>query len=92
MLLDFYGELLTERQKQTMQLYYEEDLSLGEIAEQLRITRAGVHDALKRGLAALEHFEKRLGLLARFVERDAKLDELQRLLLNALETIDALRI
>jgi len=64
-LLDFYGAFLTERQKCVMDLHYNYDLSLGEIAEQLKISRQGVHDALRRGESLLEEMEERLALLQR---------------------------
>ena len=52
MLFDFYGEILTERQKEFYDLYYNEDLSLGEIAENYGITRQGVRDVIKIGRAS----------------------------------------
>ena len=65
-LLDFYGELLTEKQRETMLAYYEDDMSLGEIASQSGITRQGVRDSIKRGEEQLRGYEERLGLAARF--------------------------
>ena len=53
MLFDFYGEILTERQKEFFDLYYNEDLSLGEIAENSGITRQGVRDSIKKSSAEL---------------------------------------
>lgn len=72
MLLDFYGELLTEKQREAMELYYNEDLSLAEIAEPLSISRQGVRDSIKRGEKQLLELENTLGLLKRFkeIERD----------------------
>ncbi|MBQ3181622.1 MAG: DNA-binding protein [Clostridia bacterium] len=72
MLLDFYGELLTEKQAKAMELYYNEDLSLAEIAEPLSISRQGVRDSIKRGEKQLIDLENTLGLLKRFkeIERD----------------------
>ncbi|VDN45895.1 conserved protein of unknown function [Petrocella atlantisensis] len=67
LLFDFYGELLTERQKQLYQLYNLDDLSLGEISEQLNISRQGVFDALKRCDQQLHHFEDKLQLVHRFI-------------------------
>ncbi|MCD8095233.1 MAG: putative DNA-binding protein [Ruminococcus sp.] len=61
-LLDIYGDLLTERQREMMSMYYYDDLSLTEIAEQYNVTRQGVHDALKHGEDALEHYDDVLGL------------------------------
>ena len=66
LLYDFYGELLTERQKEVMELYNEENLSLAEIAEEFGIRRQGVHDALHKAQKALEEYERKLGLVERF--------------------------
>jgi predicted DNA-binding protein YlxM (UPF0122 family) len=72
MLYDFYGDLLTDRQKMIMQLYYEQDLSLGEIANELQISRQAVADNLKRSEAALEKYEEKMKLLAGYLqEKDA---------------------
>lgn len=68
MLLDFYGELLTEKQREAMDLYYNEDLSLAEIAEPLAISRQGVRDSIKRGEKQLMELEDTLGLAKRFRE------------------------
>lgn len=68
MLLDFYGELLTEKQREAMDLYYNEDLSLAEIAEPLSISRQGVRDSIKRGEKQLMDLEDTLGLAKRFKE------------------------
>ncbi|MCQ2464045.1 MAG: DNA-binding protein [Oscillospiraceae bacterium] len=62
MLLDFYGDLLTEKQRDIMQLYYFEDLSLSEIAENENISRQGVHDAIKHAEQYLDEFEEKIGL------------------------------
>jgi 16S rRNA (guanine1207-N2)-methyltransferase len=62
-LLDRYGRLLTARQREFLVRYYQDDLSLGEIAAQLRISRQAVHDGLRRALSALERFEAALGLV-----------------------------
>lgn len=65
-LFDFYGDMLTEKQRQVVALYYEEDLSLAEIAENQSITRQGVRDAIKRAESQLLEMEERLHLAARF--------------------------
>ncbi len=65
-LFDFYGEMLTEKQRHVVELYYEEDLSLAEIAENQNITRQGVRDAIKRAEAQMIEMEERLHLAARF--------------------------
>lgn len=67
-LFDFYGDMLTDKQKEVIDLYYNEDLSLGEIASDSGITRQGVRDSIKRAEASLLELEERLGLARRFVE------------------------
>lgn len=68
MLFDFYGDLLTDRQKEFFDLYYNEDLSLAEIAENAGITRQGVRDVLVRSEAILNEMEEKTGIVARFLE------------------------
>ena len=65
-LLDFYGEMLTEKQRNFLDLYYNEDLSLSEIAENEGITRQGVRDSIKRAEAQLFDMESKLHLSRRF--------------------------
>ncbi|MBE0467747.1 MAG: YlxM family DNA-binding protein [Candidatus Desulforudis sp.] len=62
LLYDFYGPLLTARQQRLLELYYEQDLSLGEIAGELRVSRQAVHDTVKRAEESLERLELKLGL------------------------------
>ena len=68
LLYDFYGNLLTKRQGQVMNLYYEENLSLSEIADEFGISRQAVHDALKNAEKALRGYEEKLGIIKRFEE------------------------
>ena len=65
LLLDFYGELLTEKQRYYMELYYNEDFSLAEIARLGAITPQGVRDAILRGESTLREMEAKTGLMAR---------------------------
>ncbi len=65
-LFDFYGDMLTDKQRNVFELYYEEDLSLSEIAESQDITRQGVRDSIKRAEAQMIEMEERLHLAARF--------------------------
>lgn len=65
-LLDFYGELLTEKQKKALELYYNEDLSLAEIADEMQVSRQGVRAFIKDGEEHLYKFEEKLGMFKRF--------------------------
>ncbi|MDE6775346.1 MAG: YlxM family DNA-binding protein [Ruminococcus sp.] len=65
MLLDCYGELLTEKQRNIMELYYCEDLSLGEIGVNLSITRQAVRSIIKRAEILLADYEQKLGFVQR---------------------------
>lgn len=65
-LLDIYGGLLTNKQEQAMDYYYNSDYSLGEIAELMDITRQGVRDFIKRGETILLETDVKLGLYERF--------------------------
>lgn len=62
-LLDYYGELLTEKQRNFLELYYNEDFSLGEIAEHENITRQGVHDLIRHSEKRLYEYENALKLV-----------------------------
>nr|WP_308506597.1 YlxM family DNA-binding protein [uncultured Agathobaculum sp.] len=83
LLFDFYGETLTEKQRELFDLYYNEDLSLAEIAEHAGITRQGVRDSIKRAEHTLREMEEKLGLVARYggTERCAEelMHEVERL-------------
>lgn len=72
-LLDFYGDMLTEKQRDVVELYYNEDLSLAEIAGHSGITRQGVRDSIKRAESQLLEYEERLHLAARFREIESVL-------------------
>lgn len=65
-LFDFYGDLLTPRQQEIMRYYFYQDYSLGEIAENLDISRQGVYDHLKRAEEQLRDYEDRLGIFASY--------------------------
>jgi len=79
-LLDFYGELLTEKQKKALELYYNEDLSLAEIADDMQVSRQGVRAFIKQGEAHLKEFEEKLGMYNRFSEISRLLKEVKALL------------
>ena len=78
LLFDFYGETLTEKQRELFDLYYNEDLSLSEIAEHAGITRQGVRDSIKRAEHTLRDMENRLGLVARYGGTERCAEELMR--------------
>ena len=68
LLFDFYGDLLTERQKEFFDLHYNEDLSLAEIAENYGITRQGVRDVIVRAEGTLTELEDHTGIIRRFLK------------------------
>lgn len=88
MLFDFYGELLTEKQKLILDLFYNEDYSLGEIASEIGISRQAVHDAVKRSEQSLLHYEEKLGLVEKFLHEQERLSRLSTLVRKAYETGD----
>jgi len=83
LLLDYYGELLTEKQRTYFDLYYNQDLSLGEIAEEFGISRQGVHDFLTKAEVSLVHMEQTLGCVA----REQKLQKLLDTICSAAEEL-----
>ena len=76
MLLDFYGELLTPKQRDAVSLRYDDDFSLAEIAEDMGITRQGARDLLVRAEATLTETERKTGIIRRFQEQRAALDRM----------------
>ena len=76
LLYDFYGELLSQKQKEFLELYNEENYSLAEIAEEYGLTRQAVYDAVKKAQKSLDAYEKKLGLVARFRETERVLAEI----------------
>ncbi len=79
-LLDFYGDALTEKQREAIEFYYNEDLSLSEIAEIEGITRQGVRDSIKRGEGVMQELEDKLGIAARFGRMQ---EGLEQIMINA---------
>ncbi|MBQ4112094.1 MAG: YlxM family DNA-binding protein [Clostridia bacterium] len=71
-LLDFYGDILPERRRDILDLYYNDDLSLSEIAEQMGITRQAVRDSIKKTEQELFFYEDKLGLRRRFTEAETR--------------------
>lgn len=79
LLADFYGPLLTEKQRNVWDLHYQQDLSLAEIAEVEHISRQAIHDLLKRTERILAEYEEKLGLVKRFWAEREKLMEVKTL-------------
>ncbi|MDO4483133.1 MAG: YlxM family DNA-binding protein [Clostridia bacterium] len=69
-LMDFYGGLLTDKQQEVLRLHCEEDLSMGEIAQEAGISRQGVHDMLTRTAQKLFDYERKLGMATRFARME----------------------
>ena len=76
---DFYGELLTERQQQVYESVVLEDYSLSEVAEELGISRQGVHDMIKRCNHTLEGYEGKLHLVEKFIRIRDQVREIRRI-------------
>ena len=84
-LLDFYGGMLNDRQREVMTLYYDDDLSLSEIAEITGISRQGAHDLIKRGEAKLTEADAVLGLVNRFEGIKDTVFKLEQLIDNSIK-------
>ena len=78
-LLDFYGDLLSERKRSVMEMYYNEDLSLAEIAQEINISRQGVHETIKKTEEELLFYEEKLGLAKRLRSVEKYTEELSEL-------------
>lgn len=83
LLLDFYGELLTDKQRSVMSSYYFDDYSLNEIAEEHSITRQAVQDMIKRTEKLLNQYEEKLMLVAKYLSRKDKVEKA----LNEIDTL-----
>ena len=79
-LYDFYQSLLTPKQQSYMSLYYLDDFSLGEIAEEYDVSRQAVYDNIKRTEAMLEEYEEKLLLFQKFQERSKLINEIKELI------------
>ena len=77
LLYDFYGQLLTDKQRLFFSLYHQDDLSLGEIAEEYGVTRQAVYDTLRRSQSTLMNFEEKLGLIAKFGKQRELMETIQ---------------
>ena len=84
----FYGGLLTQRQQDALRLHYEEDLSLGEIADELEVSRQNVHELITRSVQKLRRYEEALGAMRR-AEETAKVLRQAQSLISAADTAPA---
>lgn len=80
LLLDAYGALLTQKQRQFMQLHYEQDLSFGELAREFGISRQAVHDSVKHAERTLENLESKLNLLDQSPRMEDRRDATEQIL------------
>ena len=88
LLFDFYGTLLGEHQQEIMSSYHEDDLSLAEIADNMGMTRQGVHYTLKKAERKLMEYEDRLGMVARYTENQKKLRTAEAIIQKLLATVE----
>lgn len=84
-LLNFYGELLTDKQRDALEMYYDEDMSLAEIAEHTGITRQGVRDCIKRGESIIFDMEDKLNLTKHFENMEDNISKILNCSLNIKE-------
>lgn len=80
LLYDFYGDFLTQKQREIFELHFLNDLSLGEIAENYGVTRQGIHDILKRAQDSLTEYEKKLGMVRKYANLERKVEIILKLL------------
>jgi len=91
-LYDFYQSLLTEKQRSYMSLYYLDDYSLGEIADEYEISRQAVYDNIKRTEAMLEEYEMKLRLLEKYIEKQQLLVQLKEVLPQEIATDETVQV
>ena len=91
-LLDFYGKLLTEKQFKLLEDYYNNDLSLSEIAENENITRQAVRDNLKNGENNLLEYEEKLGLMEKALKQEKMIEDLITEIDNTKDSKEALKL
>ncbi|MBQ9742597.1 MAG: YlxM family DNA-binding protein [Ruminococcus sp.] len=89
LLFDFYGQLLSDKQRQAVSLYYNDDLSLSEVAMLCGITRQGARDLVRRSEAELYEYEKKLGLFARFEQVGETASQIRSLAESVLRSGDS---
>lgn len=90
-LFDFYQSLLTDKQRTYMKLYYLEDLSLGEIADEYDVSRQAVYDNVRRTEAMLEDYELKLNLFSKFQKRMDIVEQMEKVLTDNTDQTEALK-
>lgn len=90
-LFDFYQSLLTDKQRTYMKLYYLEDLSLGEIADEFGISRQAVYDNVRRTETMLEDYEVKLDLFSKFQQRMEIIEDMESLITDTTDESETLR-
>lgn len=80
LLYDFYGQLLTKRKQEVMELYHEENLTLAEIADEFGISRAAVHDSLKSAEKSLQEYEQKLKLVSKFMQTSEAIEKIDAMI------------
>jgi predicted DNA-binding protein YlxM (UPF0122 family) len=85
-LLDFYGDVLTERRREALDFYYNDDMSLSEIAEEMQISRQGVRDLIKKAEEELFFYEEKLGLAKKFEQAQKHAERALKLCESGAET------
>lgn len=85
MLYDFYGELITKKQKEIFELYYLNDFSLNEIATEFNISRQAVLDSIKRTKNSLIQYEEKLSLISKYIKQKECINKI----INELENINS---
>lgn len=90
-LFDFYQSLLTDKQRTYMKLYYLEDLSLGEIADEYDVSRQAVYDNVRRTETMLEDYELKLNLFSKFQKRIDIVEQMEKLLTDHTDQNEALQ-
>ncbi|NDI33419.1 putative DNA-binding protein [Chengkuizengella sediminis] len=82
MLFDFYQNLLTEKQQTYLKFYFQDDYSLGEIAEQFQISRQAIYEHIKRAEQVLDQYESKLHLVSNYLKRNELLNQLNNHILD----------
>ncbi len=90
-LLDFYGNMFADKQREILEMYYQDDMSLSEIASSVGMTRQGVYDNIRRGEKEILSLEAKLCLMDRFVEISHSLDNIEQILSNQAFSNDELK-